>query len=210
MTWFVAIAHSSATTMWPNFAAILLFLAVVSVSHCYSLKSWSRSITGPKARHTNKHPGRWARTSEQYGLSAHFSARSSAGEGSTPISTSVGTMLDGEVSASAIVQATPNSQELLAKYGAAYLLTSISFSIVSYTLCYLLVANGIDVGALLEKVGIRSTTAASNAGTVAIAYACHKAASPIRFPPTVAMTPVVARLFDRRPQSIKVFTSVNT
>jgi hypothetical protein len=201
--------------MGPNFAAILLFLAVVSVSHCYSLKSWSRSITGPKARHTgsplnNKHPGRWARTSEQYELSAHFSARSDAGEGITPISTSVGTKLDGEVSASAIVVATPHSQELLAKYGAAYLLTSISFSIVSYTLCYLLVANGIDVGALLEKVGIRSTTAASNAGTVAIAYACHKAASPIRFPPTVAMTPVVARLFDRRPQSIKVFTSVNT
>lgn len=30
-------------------------------------------------------------------------------------------------------------------------------------------------------------------GTVALAYAAHKAASPIRFPPTVALTPVVAR-----------------
>ena len=31
------------------------------------------------------------------------------------------------------------------------------------------------------------------AGTFAIAYAVHKAASPIRFPPTVALTPVVAK-----------------
>lgn len=29
-------------------------------------------------------------------------------------------------------------------------------------------------------------------GKLALAYAAHKAASPIRFPPTVALTPVVA------------------
>ena len=33
------------------------------------------------------------------------------------------------------------------------------------------------------------------AGTVGLAYAIHKAASPIRFPPTVALTPVVAKTF---------------
>jgi hypothetical protein len=51
---------------------------------------------------------------------------------------------------------------------------------------------------VLERVGIKSTSVASNAGTVAIAYAMHKAASPIRFPPTVALTPVVARWIGRR------------
>ena len=30
-------------------------------------------------------------------------------------------------------------------------------------------------------------------GAFALAYAVHKAASPIRFPPTVALTPVVAK-----------------
>jgi hypothetical protein len=189
--------------MGPTFAAILHLLAVLSVSHCYSL-NWSSSINGLKARHLqwpriNNFAGLWSRTSEQSELLAHFSARSNAGEGSIPMSTNVDNLLDAQVPTSAIVQAAPNSQDLMAKYGAAYLLTSISFSVVSYTLCYLLVANGIDVGALLEKVGIRSTTVASNAGTIAIAYACHKAASPIRFPPTVAMTPVVARMFDRNP-----------
>lgn len=33
-------------------------------------------------------------------------------------------------------------------------------------------------------------------GTAALAYAVHKAASPIRFPPTVALTPVRACLND--------------
>jgi hypothetical protein len=30
-------------------------------------------------------------------------------------------------------------------------------------------------------------------GTFAVAYAAHKALSPVRFPPTVALTPVVAK-----------------
>jgi len=37
------------------------------------------------------------------------------------------------------------------------------------------------------------------AGTFAIAYAAHKAASPIRFPPTVLLTPVVAKLIGKEP-----------
>jgi hypothetical protein len=90
-------------------------------------------------------------------------------------------------------------QDLLKKYGGAYLVTSITLAIISYAICYLLVSNGVDVVALLEKVGIKSTSAASNAGTAAIAYAVHKAASPIRFPPTVALTPVVAGWLGKKP-----------
>lgn len=94
-------------------------------------------------------------------------------------------------------------QYLISKYakpnlGAAYLITSISLAIVSYGLCYLLVSNGVDVGVLLEKIGIKASSAASNAGTGAIAYAIHKAASPIRFPPTVALTPVVANWIGKK------------
>lgn len=37
-------------------------------------------------------------------------------------------------------------------------------------------------------------------GTVAIAYAAHKALSPVRFPPTVALTPVVAKLLGKDQQ----------
>lgn len=95
-------------------------------------------------------------------------------------------------------EATVKPADLLKRYGAAYLATSISLAIVSYATCYLLISQGVDVSALLLKVGIESTAASSTAGTAAIAYAVHKAASPIRFPPTVALTPVVANWMGKK------------
>lgn len=92
-----------------------------------------------------------------------------------------------------------SAKSLLKKYGIAYLATSIPLALVSFTICYLLVDNGVDVGALLAKVGIENSGAADKAGTFAIAYAAHKAASPIRFPPTVLLTPVVAKLIGKEP-----------
>ncbi|KAF4374098.1 hypothetical protein G4B88_020490 [Cannabis sativa] len=59
---------------------------------------------------------------------------------------------------------------------------SITLSLISFSLCYVLInAGGISANETGEKVG-----------TFALAYAAHKAASPIRFPPTVALTPIVA------------------
>ncbi|KAF8397960.1 hypothetical protein HHK36_016886 [Tetracentron sinense] len=84
------------------------------------------------------------------------------------------------------------AKELLAKYGGAYLATSITLSLISFSLCYILVSAGIDVQALLQKVGIAANETGEKVGTFALAYAAHKAASPIRFPPTVALTPIVA------------------
>jgi len=90
------------------------------------------------------------------------------------------------------------AKELLARYGSAYLITSISFSIVSFGLCYVLVNSGVDVAALLGKVGITVSATSEKVGTFAIAYAAHKALSPVRFPPTVALTPVVAKALGKK------------
>ena len=95
-----------------------------------------------------------------------------------------------------------SAKSLLKKYGIAYLATSIPLAIVSFTICYLLVDNGVDVSSLLSKVGIDNSGAADKAGTAAIAYACHKAASPIRFPPTVLLTPVVAKIIGKEPEEV--------
>ncbi|CAI9105713.1 OLC1v1004705C1 [Oldenlandia corymbosa var. corymbosa] len=84
------------------------------------------------------------------------------------------------------------AKELLAKYGGAYLATSITLSLISFGLCYALINAGVDVPALLQKIGISTNEAGEKVGTFALAYAAHKAASPIRFPPTVALTPIVA------------------
>lgn len=97
---------------------------------------------------------------------------------------------------------TESAQSLLKRYGIAYLATSIPLALVSFALCYVLVSNGVDVAGLLSKIfGVEaSNTTSETAGTVAIAYAAHKAASPLRFPPTVALTPVVAKLIGREPE----------
>lgn len=89
------------------------------------------------------------------------------------------------------------AKELLKKYGIAYLTTSITLALISFSLCYVLVSQGVDVASLLEKVGINVDSTGESAGTIAIAYAIHKASSPIRFPPTVALTPIVANLLGK-------------
>lgn len=86
----------------------------------------------------------------------------------------------------------PKATDLLRQYGIAYLTTSVSLTLVSFALCYYFVSIGIDVPSALSKVGIKPTKTAANAGTFGIAYALHKALSPVRFPPTVLLTPIVS------------------
>lgn len=95
-----------------------------------------------------------------------------------------------------------SAKSLLKKYGVAYLATSIPLALVSFSICYVLVDSGVDVTGLLAKVGIEGGDAGEKAGTAAIAYAAHKAASPIRFPPTVMLTPVVAKLIGKEPEEV--------
>lgn len=85
------------------------------------------------------------------------------------------------------------AKDLLKRYGSAYLITSISFAIVSFAACYALVSAGVDIRSLLASIGLQVTDTSEKVGTFAVAYAAHKALSPVRFPPTVALTPVVAR-----------------
>lgn len=93
------------------------------------------------------------------------------------------------------------AKQLLKRYGSAYLITSISFAIVSFTACYALVSAGVDVANILGRIGLNVTDTSERVGTAAIAYAAHKALSPVRFPPTVALTPVVARWLGKETDS---------
>merc|ERR550537_554353 len=87
------------------------------------------------------------------------------------------------------------AKDLLVQYGGAYLATSICLAAISYALCYVLISTGVDVAALLSRIpGISVSSTSEKVGTAALAYVAHKAASPIRFPPTVALTPFVAKM----------------
>lgn len=57
------------------------------------------------------------------------------------------------------------------------------------------------MAALLGKIGLSVSGTSERVGTVAIAYAAHKALSPVRFPPTVALTPVIAKLIGKESAS---------
>lgn len=90
------------------------------------------------------------------------------------------------------------AKNMLKRYGVAYLLTSISFSIISFATMYALVSRGVDVQAILAAIGLNATAWKGKAGAVALAYGLHKAASPLRFPPTIALTPSMARLIGKQ------------
>lgn len=47
------------------------------------------------------------------------------------------------------------AKDLLARYGSAYLITSISFAVVSFAACYAAVDSGVDVAGLLQRVGLQ-------------------------------------------------------
>lgn len=74
--------------------------------------------------------------------------------------------------------------------------TSVQQSRTNWQILVLMYA-GVDVAALLGRIGLTVNATNEKVGTAAIAYAAHKALSPVRFPPTVALTPVVARLLGK-------------
>lgn len=135
------------------------------------------------------------RTTEKYGLEAGLWKVLTAKQ----LPPADGSSGSGDPSAGPPLSKTAQAKALLKTYGSAYLLTSISFAVVSFGACYALVSAGVDVGALLEKVGLRYGATGERVGTFALAYAAHKALSPVRFPPTVALTPVVARWLGKKP-----------
>ena len=103
----------------------------------------------------------------------------------------------------AATSGTESAKSLLKKYGIAYLATSIPLALLSFSLCYVLVDQGVNVSQLLAQIGIQQADMerADQAGTLALAYAAHKAASPIRFPPTVLLTPIVAKWLGKEPNT---------
>lgn len=88
-------------------------------------------------------------------------------------------------------------KNLLKRYGVAYLASSITLSLCSYTLFYELLKRGLDVEGCLSAIGI-SVPQSKYYGAAALAYALHKAASPIRFPPTLFLTQVLGRLIGKK------------
>jgi hypothetical protein len=65
------------------------------------------------------------------------------------------------------------------RYGSAYLVTSLSLSLVSFSLCYALIASGVDVAALLAKLGFTVSDSSEQVGVLTLAYGtCQRDQAP--------------------------------
>lgn len=106
------------------------------------------------------------------------------------------------------------AKEFAKLYGGSYLGTSTAMAVVSYTAWYFLVQSGVDVVALIKSLGdwLATTPVGRPAvlsrvdetvGTAALAYIAHKASSPLRFPLTIAATPIVARAFSKKKPAVE-------
>ncbi|XP_032813549.2 protein FAM210B, mitochondrial [Petromyzon marinus] len=87
------------------------------------------------------------------------------------------------------------------EYGAVGVVFHISISLVSLGICYLAVSSGLDVEALLRKLGVGeaflSSRAATGTSTFVLAYAMHKVMAPARISITLVSVPLLVRYLRR-------------
>lgn len=171
----------------------IFFAIAVASFNFFSSKAWSL-VLNPISRTSGRHH----QVNKLHQLSALKQAEPTKQEPS-PEETTKKYGLEVGILQSLKQDGGESAKSLLKRYGIAYLATSIPLAMISFAICYVLVDNGVDVAGLLSKIGIEAGGVGETAGTVAIAYAAHKAASPIRFPPTVILTPVVAKLIGKEP-----------
>lgn len=97
----------------------------------------------------------------------------------------------------------PNKTQQLKKvfkeYGAVGVSFHIGISLMSLGMFYLLISSGIDMAALLCKVGFSETVVqskmAAGTSTFVLAYAIHKLFAPVRISITLVSVPLIVRYF---------------
>uniref|UniRef100_A0A182MD47 DUF1279 domain-containing protein n=1 Tax=Anopheles culicifacies TaxID=139723 RepID=A0A182MD47_9DIPT len=94
-------------------------------------------------------------------------------------------------------------KKAIKEYGSTVLVFHVSISLASLGTCYLLVSSGIDMVALLDRMGwgdsaLASKAGAAGAGTFVIAYAIHKVFAPVRISITLGATPLIVRYLRRK------------
>eukprot|EP00741_Cyanophora_paradoxa_P012047 tig00020592_g11642.t1 len=86
-------------------------------------------------------------------------------------------------------------KKLFQLYGPLAVATHISIGLVNLGAMYALVSVGVDVPALLQKLGLSGNW--STGSTFVVAYAAHKATGPLRIALTLAIVPPLGKYIDR-------------
>ncbi|KAF4532250.1 hypothetical protein B566_EDAN004336 [Ephemera danica] len=84
------------------------------------------------------------------------------------------------------------------EYGSTVIIFHVCISLISLGGCYLAVSSGLDVVAMLEKIGLTGRNSAiTGASTFVVAYAVHKVFAPVRISITLGATPFIVRYLRR-------------
>ncbi|XP_054429558.1 protein FAM210B, mitochondrial isoform X1 [Pteronotus mesoamericanus] len=90
-------------------------------------------------------------------------------------------------------------RKVFQEYGAVGVSLHIGISLVSLGLFYTIVSSGVDVSAILLKLGLKESLVqskvATGASTFVVAYAIHKLFAPVRISMTLVSVPFVVRYF---------------
>ncbi|NWX29266.1 F210B protein, partial [Notiomystis cincta] len=88
-------------------------------------------------------------------------------------------------------------KQVFKEYGAVGVSFHIGISLVSLGIFYLAVSSGVDVGALLLRLGVSEASlhsrVAAGTSTFLLAYAVHKLFAPVRISITVVSVPFIVR-----------------
>ncbi|KAG7493871.1 hypothetical protein JOB18_017726 [Solea senegalensis] len=94
---------------------------------------------------------------------------------------------------------TQQLKKVFKEYGAVGVSFHIGISLMSLGMFYLLISSGIDMAAILCKVGFSETVVrskmAAGTSTFVLAYAIHKLFAPVRMSITLVSVPLIVRYF---------------
>ncbi|CAO1384974.1 unnamed protein product [Diamesa tonsa] len=81
------------------------------------------------------------------------------------------------------------------EYGSTVIVFHVGISLMSLGLCYGLVSSGLDVMAIIDKIGLtdKLPAVAGNASTFVLSYAIHKVFAPVRISITLFSTPFIVK-----------------
>jgi len=88
-------------------------------------------------------------------------------------------------------------KQAVKEYGSTVIVFHIAMSLTSLGFCYLLISSGLDLPAIVQKIGfgesILKSSITQGASTFVIAYAVHKVFAPLRITITLTATPLIVR-----------------
>ncbi|XP_059935027.1 protein FAM210B, mitochondrial [Mesoplodon densirostris] len=90
-------------------------------------------------------------------------------------------------------------KKIFQEYGAVGVSLHIGISLISLGMFYMVVSSGVDMSAILLKLGFKESLVqskmAAGTSTFVVAYAIHKLFAPVRISITVVSVPLIVRYF---------------